>query len=314
MAVTAPFRGIIPAILMPFKADESIDWPELRRYARWFTEQKGLGGLVVNGHAGEVGALTAEERAEVVRAVVAAVDGKLPIIAGICCEGVREAVAHAVAARDGGATGLLVMPHHTWLRFGMRPEHVVRYVTALGEAADINLSIHVYPSWTRASYSGELLASLARIPWVTTFKLGTRDISKYESDIRAIRQANPKVTVLTCHDECLLPTMVQGVDGALVGLAAFVPDIVVELFQAVCEDDLKRARSVYARLQVLKQLIYGGGQPTGDAHVRMKTATKLAGRISSDFVRAPLARPNAAETEEIAAALLEVGLLKDRAA
>jgi hypothetical protein len=46
----------------------------------------------------------------------------------------------------------------------------------------------------------------------------------------------------------------------------------------------------------------------------MKTATMLAGRIGSDYVRAPLARPSSTEVEEIASALREVGLLKHKAA
>ena len=48
-------------------------------------------------------------------------------------------------------------------------------------------------------------------------KVGTRDMNKYARDLHVIKQANPNVTVLTCHDEYLLPSMVQGVDGALVG-------------------------------------------------------------------------------------------------
>lgn len=309
MPITEPYRDIIPALFVPFHADERIDWDGLRQHARGFVGLKGIGGLVVNGHAGEVGALTTEERQEVVHTVVQALDGKLRVIAGICREGIREAVNDALAARDAGADGLLVMPMHTWLRHGIEPEHVIRYVTALGEASDLNLSIHVYPSWTRAAYSSELLADLARIPWVTTIKLGPRDISKYECDIDAIRAADPSVTILTCHDECLLPTMVQDVDGALVVLAAFVPDIVTDLWQAVRADDLKQAKAVYTRLQVLKKMVYGAGQPTGNAHVRMKTATMLAGRLVSDHVRAPLARPNPDEIKEIASALQEVGLL-----
>ena len=54
-------------------------------------------------------------------------------------------------------------------------------------------------------------------------KLGTREMNKYARDVRTIRQVSPEVTVLTCHDEYLLASMVQGVDGALVGFASFIP-------------------------------------------------------------------------------------------
>ena len=67
-------------------------------------------------------------------------------------------------ARDAGASGLLVMPPHYWLRFGMQPEHVIDHFSAIGKAAQINLVIHVYPAWTKASYSSSLLADLVKLP------------------------------------------------------------------------------------------------------------------------------------------------------
>ena len=108
---------------------------------------------MTNGHTGEVFALSPRERAQVTRTVAEAVNGKLPVISGVCAEGMNEAAEHAVMAREAGASGLLVMPPHYWLRFGMEPEHVIDHFTAIGKAAQINLVIHVYPAWTKASYS-----------------------------------------------------------------------------------------------------------------------------------------------------------------
>ena len=124
------YRGILPAMQCPFDSDLEIDEPELRRFASWLAGHKGIGGLVTNGHTGEVFALTAKQRATVTRIVADEVRGKLPIVSGICCEGINEAVEQALMARDAGASGLLVMPPHQWLRFGMKqPENVVDYFT-----------------------------------------------------------------------------------------------------------------------------------------------------------------------------------------
>src|SRR4029434_9709614 len=132
----------------------------------------GIGGLVTNGHTGEVFALSAAERAEVTRIVASEVASETPVISGICAEGINEAVDHALMARDAGATGLLVMPPHYWLRFGMQPKHVLAHFSAIGEAAQISLIVHIYPAWTKASYSSELLSDLVQLPWVTTVKIG----------------------------------------------------------------------------------------------------------------------------------------------
>lgn len=309
------YRGILPALQVPFHSDLSIDEPELRRFASWLAGHKGIGGLVTNGHTGEVFALTAEERARVTRIVAEQADGKIPVVSGICCEGIAEGVHHAKLARDAGASGLLVMPPHGWLRFGMQqPENVVDYFTAIGEGSGLDLVVHIYPAWTRASYSFDTLAALARLPFVKCMKIGTRDMNKYARDIRTIREADPSVTILTCHDEYLLASMVQGVDGALVGFASFIPQKIIDLYAAVQAGDLKRAMQLQGEINPLKDVVYGGGEPTGDAHARMKVAMTLAGILKSATVQPPTRLPEGAALKAIETAVANAGLLKQKAA
>jgi len=308
------YRGILPAMQVPFRPDHTIDEPELRRFTAWLAGTKGITGLVPNGHTGEVFALNAEERAEVTRIIADEVKGRIPVVSGICVEGIGEACEHALLAKKAGAAGLLVMPPHQWLRFGMRPEHVVEHFTEIGKASGLDLIVHVYPSWTRAAYSCELLAQLARLPWVKAFKVGTRDMNKYPMDIKAIREAAPGKAVLTCHDEYLLASMVQGVDGALVGFASFIPQKIVALWEAVKAGDLKRAMQLQFEINPLKQAVYGFGEPTGDAHARMKMAMFLAGLVKSPVVRRPTSQPAGSELDAIKWALKEAGMLQREAA
>jgi 4-hydroxy-tetrahydrodipicolinate synthase len=218
-------------------------------------------------------------------------------------------------AREAGATGLLVMPPHQWLRFGMRqPENVVDFFTAIGEGCGLDLIVHIYPAWTRASYNFETLAQLAKVPWVKCMKVGTRDMNKYARDLRTIKQANPDVTVLTCHDEYLLASMVQGVDGALVGFASFIPQTIADLYAAVRAGDLKKAMEIQAWINPLKDVVYGGGEPTGDAHARMKMAMYLAGILKSPSVQPPTHLPVGAELKAIEDAVRDAGLLQRAAA
>jgi 4-hydroxy-tetrahydrodipicolinate synthase len=207
------------------------------------------------------------------------------------------------------------MPPHQWLRFGMRqPENVIDYFTAIGKASGLDLIVHVYPAWTRTSYSFETLGALARLPWVRCMKVGTRDMNKYARDVRVIRQANPDVSILTCHDEYLLASMVQGVDGALVGFGSFIPQMIIDLYAAVCEGDLKRAMDIQFRINPLKDAVYGGGEPSGDAHARMKMAMYLAGIVKSPAVQPPTRLPAGAELQAITDALRDAGMLQKEAA
>ncbi len=308
------FHGIIPAIAVPFNQDFSIDEPELRRFARWLAQQKGITALMTNGHTGEVFSLTSRERAEVTRITTDAVKDICPVISSIVCEGISEAKEHVAMAKEAGAQALDVMPPHHWLRFGFKPEHCIDYFTAIGEASGLPLIAHIYPAWTRASFPSPLLAELAKLPYVSAFKIGTREMNKYARDLKAIREVDASKALLTCHDEYLLASMVQGIDGALVGFASLVPGLIYDLLQAVKKGDLKEAMKVQALIDPLKDAVYGAGEPTGEAHGRMKSAMARAGIIRSDTVRPPTHSPSVAELKAIDAALLNAGLLKKNAA
>lgn len=310
MASISNYRGIIPAISCPFTQDHRIDEPALRRLASWLAEHESVVAVMTNGHTGEVFSLTPAERAEVTRIVADELRGKLPVISSIVCEGLAEAAEHARAAREAGAAALDVMPPHHWLRFGFTPRHALEYFQAIHEAApDLDLVCHVYPAWTRASYSSSLLADLARLPYVQAFKVGQRDMNKYARDIQALREADASKAILTCHDEYLLASMVQGVDGALVGFATFIPQLISDLWDAVKAGDLKRAQAVQAVITPLKDAVYGGGEPTGEAHARMKAGMYLAGVLESATVRPPTEAPNDAEMKALREALAQADLL-----
>jgi 4-hydroxy-tetrahydrodipicolinate synthase len=308
------FNGIIPAIAVPFARDLAIDEPELRRFAQWLAGEPGITALMTNGHTGEVFSLTPRERAEVTRITASAVGGHCPVISSIVCEGINDAVEQAQWAKDAGAAGLDIMPPHHWLRFGFQPQHCLDYFNAIGEAVNLPLIVHVYPAWTRGSYPTSLLADLAKLPHVAAFKMGEREMNKYARDIAAIREANASKSLLTCHDEYLLASMVQGIDGALVGFASLVPGLIYDLLKAVKAGDLKEAMRLQALITPLKDAVYGAGEPTGEAHGRMKAAMALAGILREGTVRPPTHAPNAAELETIRQALRHAGLLKRAAA
>ena len=306
MPTMTNFHGLIPAMAVPFRANYSIDEQELASFARWLAAQPGVVGMMTNGHTGEVFSLTPRERAEVTRIVASATS--CPVISSVVCEGIKDAIEQAQWAKDAGAQALDIMPPHHWLRFGFRPSHVIDYFQAVGKASGLPLIVHVYPAWTKASFSSELLAELAKMPFVHAFKIGTREMNKYKLDLQAIRAVAPGKALLTCHDEYLLASMVQGIDGALVGFASVVPGLIHDLLQAVKAGDLTRAMAIQAQIDPLKDAVYGGGEPTGEAHANMKAAMVAAGIFKNGTMRPPTVMPDRKELARVAAAVASAGL------
>ncbi len=303
MTTARDYHGIMPALAVPFKDDNTLDEDGLRLLVRWLASVPGITGIVTNGHTGEVGSLLSHERARVTAIVANAVRGKVKVVSGVCAEGTFEAVEQAKAAAHAGADGILLMPCHMWLRFGVTERAVFEYFKTVGSESGLDIVVHLYPANTRASYSTRLLTELAKIPQVKAVKMGQRDLGKYERDIRTLRADAPHLGLLSCMDEYLFPTFLYDVDGALVGFASLVPELITELFRFVRQGDLERAREINDRIWPLKEAVYGTEEPSGDAHARLKVAMAARGLIRDPRVRPPVLPPSPDQVARIHAAL-----------
>jgi len=306
-----PWMGVFPATLCPFHEDESLDEAGLRAYIRKLAIVPGLKGLVPNGHTGEIMSLRENERAEVTRIVAEEVkkSGKrMKVISGVCGEGSLSAVDHALAAKKAGADAILLMPPHHWLRFGRSSAEAVGFIADVAEGANIDIVVHQYPAWTKAGYSLKEMLEMVKIPQVKCIKMGTRDMARWLWDYEQLKAANPDVTIITCHDEYLLPTLLEAGDGALIGFAGFAPKLMIELVHACLEGDLPQAKKAQQTVAPLARLIYNFGEPGCGAHQRMKVAKWLLGEISSPVFRRPVRPLPKSEVQRLRNGLKAIGL------
>jgi 4-hydroxy-tetrahydrodipicolinate synthase len=303
------WTGVMPATLCPFRDDDSVDEEGLVAYGQMLAAVPGITALVCNGHTGEVMSLRNRERAEVTRTLATAVHGQVKVVSGVCAEGSDEAIDQALAAKEAGADAVLLMPPHHWLRFGRTSETALGFFQDVAEGAQIDIIVHQYPAWTKASYSLKEMLELVQLARVVSIKMGTRDMARWGYDYRALKAAAPRVSVISCHDEYLLATLLEGCDGALIGFAGFVPELIVELTQAALRGDLSSAYRAQEKIRPLAQTVYRFGEPSSDAHQRMKCAMTLMGKFPSMRMRRPLRPLPAAEVERIRAEIAAIGCL-----
>lgn len=284
------FKTIFPAISIPFHEDNTINEPLLRKYVKWLATFDEIQGLVCNGHTGEITGLNREERKRVVEIVADEVGDELTIISGLNCENTIESIEMAKEAKEAGADGILLMPPHMWLRFGMHEDAPFEYVKDVAEGADIDIIIHLYPATSKAFYPVETLVKMCKeIDHVKCIKMGTRVTSTYEHDIRVLRKECPDVSLITCHDETLCTSWFPKMDGALIGFAGCVPEMICDAwkdFKANAPIDTLRAHS--DKIFHISQAIYGGGQPSGEAHARLKEALVQRGIFENALMRRPV--------------------------
>ena len=103
-------EGVIPAVLLPFRADFSIDEPAYRAHLREVAAVRGISAITVNGHSSEVHACTVDEQREVLRITMAEIGDRLPVVAGVYADGSLEAARLARMAEAGRRVGAARLP------------------------------------------------------------------------------------------------------------------------------------------------------------------------------------------------------------
>ncbi len=305
-----PWMGVFAATLCVFNPDETIDEAGLRSYFARMAAVRDLKGLVCNGHTGEIMSLREKERVTVTRILAEQVrasgTGK-KVISGICGEGSLIAVEQSLAAKEAGADAILLMPPHYQLRFGRSSRTAVDFIHDVADGADIDIILHQYPSWTKVGYTLAEMLEIVEHPRVVCIKMGTRDMARWLYDYEKLKEARPGLSIITCHDEYLLPTLLEAGDGALIGFAGFAPELMIRLVHACVEGDLMSAKEAQKTVAPLARLVYNFGEPGSYAHQRMKVALWLMGGIASPVFRRPI-RPLPKENlQMIAAALNRLG-------
>jgi 4-hydroxy-tetrahydrodipicolinate synthase len=302
--MSQPFRfeGVMPANLLPFRADLAIDEPAYRGHLRWLADARGVTGVVVNGHAAEVSSLDRDERRRALAIAVDEVGAALPVVAGVYTDGTQEAVRLARDAKTEGAAGILLFPPTPFMwGVQVKPDMAVRHVSEVAAGADLPIIVFEYPPASGIGYAPETLARLCEIPQVAAVKDWSNDIVAFERNLRAIRATGRPVAVLSSFTMSLMASFLLGADGAISGMGSVVADLQADLFAACRKGDLDEARRINDRLDPLVRVFYA--PPFVDMHNRMKEALAMLGRIPAAHVRPPLTPIPEAERRAIRAAL-----------
>lgn len=302
-------HGVIPACLLPFNEDLSIDEASYRSHLRDLAATEGLSSITVNGHASEVASCSFDEQRRVLEASLDEVGDAMPIVCGIYADGSLEAARIAAMADRAGASALLVFPPGPFT-LGHSTSMVLAHYERIAGATDLPLICFQYPPATGQGYALDTLMELAdRVPAVRAVKDWSGNPQLHEQQVRALQSRARPVNVLSTHSAWLLSSLVLGCKGLLSGSGSVIPDLQAQIFHACARGDLVEARRIADRIYPLTQVFYT--PPWVDMHNRMKEALVMLGRLPRAVVRPPLVRIGEAERERIRQALVASGLLQE---
>ena len=300
-------HGVIPAVILPFHDDLSIDEQSFRKHLRDVTATEGLSAITINAHSTEVASCTFDEQKRVLDIAGDEIGAKLPIVNGIWADGSLEAARIAKMATAGGVSALLVFPPAPFT-LGQNAAMAVEHFKRVADASDLPIIVFQYPVATGQGYPNEtLLRMVEEIPNIRAIKDWAGTVQQHEWHVRTLQSLARPVTVLSTQSSWLMSSLVLGCNGLLSGSGSVIPDLQSALFRAVKANDLAAARALNDRIYPLASVFYA--KPWVDMHNRMKEALVLLGRLPRAVVRPPLVKIERAEIERIRKALIEAQLL-----
>jgi len=304
-------HGVIPAVLLPFESDLSIDEQSFRKHLRDVAAVEGLSAITINAHSTEVGSCTFDEQRRVLDITQDEIGAKLPIVNGIWADGSLEAAHIARMATQGGASALLVFPP-ALLTLGQSPQMALAHFKHIADETDLPLIVFQYPLATGQGYPKDTLLKLCEeVPTIRAIKDWVGNVPHHEWHIRTLQSLPRPVNVLTTHSAWLFSSLVLGPNGLLSGSGSVIADLQAQLFRAVQRNDLAEARHINERIEPTARVFYA--DPFVDMHNRMKEALVLLGKLPRAVVRPPLVKLERAEITRIHEALIEAGLLDRKA-
>ena len=304
-------NGVIPAILLPFDDDLSIDERSFRNHIRDVAATEGLSALTINAHSTEVASCTFDEQRRVLDITQDEIGDSLPLVHGIWADGSLEAARIAKMAAAGGASALLVFPPAPFT-MGQNASMAVAHFKRIADACDLPLIAFQYPLATGQGYPKDTLLRMCdEVPAIRAIKDWSNNVPQHEWHVRTLQALPRPVNVLSTHSAWLLSSLVLGCNGLLSGSGSVIADLQAGLFEAVQRNDLAAARALNDRIYPLARVFYA--EPWADMHNRMKEALVLLGRLPRAVVRPPLVKLARPEIERIREALVESGLLDAKA-
>jgi len=242
------FKGSFPALVTPFK-DGALDLDTLKKLVDWHVAE-GSHGLVPVGTTGESPTLSHEEHVIVIREVVKASAGRIPVIAGAGSNSTDEGIELIRHAEDAGANAALVVtPYYN------KPTQrgLYAHFRAMHDACSLPIIIYNIPGRSVIDMSPETMGELAKLPRI----IGVKDATGKIERVSQQRAACGKDFVqLSGEDATALGFNAHGGVGCISVTANVAPRLCAEFQEATLRGDFAKALEYQDRLMPLHEAIF----------------------------------------------------------
>lgn len=278
--------GVYPAVLTPFKEDDTIDYTmfDINTTAQI---EAGVDGIILGGSLGEASTLSFAEKIELLKHAVDLVKGKIPVIMNIAEQATSVAVELAQAAEQACASGLMILPP---MRYFADDRETVTYFKTIAASTSLEIMLYNNPYDYKIPITLDMFEELASVPNIVAVKESTRDVSNVT---RMINRFGSRFKILGGVDTLAMETLCMGADGWVAGLVDAFPRETVAIYRLVKAGKIQEALPIYRWFLPVLEL---------DIHPKLIQYIKIAAShtgIGTLNVRAPRLIPQGSELDRV---------------
>jgi 4-hydroxy-tetrahydrodipicolinate synthase len=264
------------ALITPFKSDLSIDHQALAAIVE-FNITNGVNYLVICGTTGESVTLSTEEKKAITQTVIAANNGRVPLVIGIGGNNTAAVIAELKSSDLSEITAILsVAPYYS------KPtqEGFYQHFKAIAEATNTPIILYNVPGRTAKNVEASTVLRLANdFESIVAIKEAGNNMDQY---LELIAHKPESFLVISGDDDLVLGVTLAGGAGVISVIGQAFPKEFSEMIQLGLESEVKASRNLEIRLMPIINLIFEENNPAG-----IKAVLKNKG-FCNGLVRLPL--------------------------
>lgn len=283
MSGASQLSGIVVPLATPLTRDGSVDRDCLHKLVE-HELAGGVSGIFVLGTTGEGPHLEAEQRMEVVSRVCRQVEGRVPVLVGLCDASTAGCLRLARFATAQGADALVLTPP---FYMPLSQEELLGYLRRVVPKLQLPVYLYNIPGYTKVPFAPDTVLRAVSAGPIAGLKDSSGDLGYFA----AMRAAFPRESgfQLFCGpEEILVDAMRLGGDGGVCGGANLFPRLYVELYEAARDGRWETAASLQQRVRALSGAVYAHTSESSSYLRGLKSAMSALG-LCREFIAEPLA-------------------------
>ena len=284
--MTITWHGVYPAATTQFNTDQSLNIAATIQNVEMMMAA-GMHGMIMLGSVGENTTLEYAEKLDVLKATVAHVRQRIPVLTGVAETTTRLACRFAEDAKKIGVDGLMVLPA---MIYKSDPRETMTHFRTVARATDLPILVYNNPPAYGVDITPAMFVDLADEKTLIAIKESSDNVRRI-TDIKNL--CGDRYILFSGVDDLVLESVMLGSVGWVSGLVNAFPRESIRLWELATAGNYAEALKIYRWYTPLLHL---------DTHVKLVQYIKLAAAecgYGNEVTRAPRLSLAGREREDV---------------